>query len=92
MTDETRTYRADNFANALTQLATSKDKSSFGVFLERPELDAALSTLDRHQLLLEQSGKLIALAIDANPTATKAMTSQTRLSASPPLTVEPPST
>ena len=36
---------------------------------ERSELEDALATLDRHQLLLEQRGKLIALAVDANPAA-----------------------
>jgi phage-related protein (TIGR01555 family) len=31
--------KADAFANALTGLATAKDKSNFGLFLERPKLD-----------------------------------------------------
>ena len=35
---------ADAFANALTALATAKDKSSYGLFIERPDLD--LDTLN----------------------------------------------
>ena len=38
-TEKTPAYKADSFANALTGLATAKDKSSFGLFLRRAELD-----------------------------------------------------
>jgi phage-related protein (TIGR01555 family) len=38
-TPKTPAYKADSFANMLTGLATAKDKSSFGLFLRRAELD-----------------------------------------------------